>query len=131
MRTAETHFKLWQRSGTELRLQLPSPTKGDVKSTLCHQNLLVALSEVLARGQVPAVPVVMTALPWGAEHGQNLAAVSQRHECKLPERGGVNASGMTNQTYRCLINSKLHTEWVLFLEKPRGKKTPNLLVQFI
>lgn len=120
---AQSSFKLRQQQGIKLRLQQPSPREGDVKSTLYHRNLLIALSKVLAQGQVPAVPVaIMTTLPQGAEHGQNPAAFSHRHTCKLPEHGGVNASGITNQTYRCLINSQLHAEWVLFSEKPGGKK---------
>jgi len=91
----------------------------------------MALSKVLGQSQVPAVPVViMTALPRGAEHGQNPAAFSHTHTYKLSEHGGVNASGMTNQTYRYLVNSKLHAEWVLFSEKPGGKKNKNSWYSF-
>lgn len=100
-----------------------SPREGDVKSTLYHWNLLTALSKVLAQGQVPAVPaVIMTTLPQGAGHRQNPDAFSHMHTCKLSEHGGVNASGIADWTYRCLISSEPHAECILFLEKLGGKK---------
>lgn len=71
----------------------------------------------------------MTALHRGSRH--NPATFAHTHAWKLPEHGGVNATGMTKQPYRCLINSNLYAERGLFSEKPGGKKKKSLLVQFI
>lgn len=62
----------------------------------------------------------MTALHRGSRH--NPATFAHTHAWKSPEHGGVNATGMTKQPYRCLINSNLYAERGLFSEKPGGKK---------
>lgn len=112
-----------QRAAAGHSLQLPAPSEGDAQPALYHRNLLPALSEVLAEGQVPAVPVAVTAtLPRGAEPWQSPAALPHAPACEPSEHGRVNASGMTNRTSGWLSSSKLRAEGGLFSEKPRGKK---------